>query len=324
VNADPHLRIPGIHHVTAICGDPQRNADFYVGVLGLRLVKKTVNFDDPGSYHLYYGDGLGSPGTLMTFFAWILPPMVTAKGRQGTGQIIAAPFRIPEVSLDFWVDRLAATGMDFDGPESRFGEPVISLLDPDGLPLELVARGAGAPPAAWLDGPIPVEHSIRGFAGATLCLHGSERTAALLEETLGFVQVGREGARFRLRVGEGDGAALIDLLVRPEGNPGRVGIGAYHHVAWRASTAHEQERWRALLVDAGYGVTPVLDRNYFQSIYFREPGGVLFEIATDSPGFTADEPAEKLGTDLKLPQWLEPRRERIAPRLPEIRFPGRG
>jgi catechol 2,3-dioxygenase-like lactoylglutathione lyase family enzyme len=312
-------RLPGIHHITAICGDPQRNLDFYAGLLGLRLVKKTVNFDDPGSYHLYYGDGLGTPGTIMTFFAWILPPTVSARARQGTGQITATPFRIPAASLDFWVDRLAAAGVDFDGPEERFGEPVISLLDPDGLPLELVARGGGAPRAPWREGPVPVEHAIRGFSGATLCLDGYERTAKLLTGTMGFREVAQEGSRFRFRVGEGDEGAMIDLHCQPEGEPGRMGIGAVHHIAWRARSAEVQLEWRSALAGARLDVTPVLDRQYFTSIYYREPGGVLFEIATDPPGFTVDEAPEELGTHLKLAPWLEPRRERLEARLPELR-----
>src|SRR5690606_24784992 len=164
--------IAGIHHITAICGDPQRNVDFYSGVLGLRLVKKTVNFDDPGTYHLYYGDALGSPGTIMTFFAWILPPGVTARARQGAGQITATPFHIPRDSLDYWIDRLASAAVDFEGPHARFDEQVLALRDPDGLPLELVARAGGATPAPWPEGPIPVEHAIRGFAGATPCRGG--------------------------------------------------------------------------------------------------------------------------------------------------------
>jgi glyoxalase family protein len=315
------LRMPGIHHITAICGDPQRNVDFYVGLLGLRLVKRTVNFDDPGSYHLYYGDGLGSPGTIMTFFAWILPPTVTARGRQGAGQVTATPFRILPSSLDFWIDRLAGAGVDFDGPEERFGEPVVSLLDPDGLPLEIVARDGGALHAPWREAPVPVAHAIRGFAGATLCLDGYERTAALLTGPMGFREVAREGSRFRFQVGEGDDAALIDLRCQPEGEPGRMGIGAVHHIAWRARTAEEQVEWRRVLVGEGVDVTPVLDRNYFTSIYYREPGGVLFEIATDPPGFTADEPPAELGTHLKLPAWLEPRRERLEARLPPLRLP---
>jgi catechol 2,3-dioxygenase-like lactoylglutathione lyase family enzyme len=313
--------IPGIHHITAICGDPQRNLDFYTGLLGLRLVKKTVNFDDPGTYHLYYGDGLGTPGTILTFFAWILPPVVTAQARQGTGQITATPFRIPATSLDFWVDRLAAAGADFEGPEERFGEPVVSLLDPDGLPLELVARAGGVPRAPWAEGPIPAEHAIRGFSGATLCLSGYEKTAELLTGTMGLREVGQEGSTFRFQVGEGEEAAMIDLHCQPEGEPGRMGIGAVHHIAWRTPSAEAQLEWRRVLAGTGLDVTPVLDREYFTSIYYREPGGVLFEIATDEPGFTVDEPPEELGTHLKLPPWLEPRRERIEARLPLLRRP---
>jgi catechol 2,3-dioxygenase-like lactoylglutathione lyase family enzyme len=319
--------MPGIHHLTAICGDPQRNVDFYVGLLGLRLVKKTVNFDEPTTYHLYYGDGLGSPGTLLTFFAWVLPPMVTAQGRQGTGQVTAVAFRIPVASIDFWIDRLAARAVDFDGPQERFGEPVISLRDPDGLPLELVAREAGALRAPWARGPVPVEHAIRGFAGATLSLNGYERTARVLTATMGFLGVGAEGARFRFQVGRGEvgeggeDAAMIDLYCRPEGERGKMGIGALHHIAWRTPSAEQQLEWRRRLVEAGLDVTPVLDRHYFQSIYSREPGGVLFEIATDRPGFTLDETPDELGTRLMLPPWLEPRRSALEARLPELRLP---
>lgn len=315
------LVMPGIHHITAICGDPQRNVDFYVGLLGLRLVKRTVNFDDPGTYHLYYGDGLGSPGTIMTVFAWILPPSVQARARQGTGQITATPFSIPETSLDFWIDRLAATDVNFEGPEIRFGEPVISFLDPDGLPLELVGRGSATLQAPWTDGPVPVEHAIRGFSGATLCLAGYERTANLLTRTMGFREVAQEGSRFRFQVGEGGNAAMIDLHCQPEGERGRMGIGAVHHIAWRAKTAEDQQRWRQVLAAEGLDVTPVLDRNYFESIYYREPGGVLFEIATDPPGFTVDESPDELGAQLKLPEWFEGRRPRLEARLPELRLP---
>jgi catechol 2,3-dioxygenase-like lactoylglutathione lyase family enzyme len=316
--------IPGIHHITAICGDPQRNVDFYVRLLGLRLVKKTVNFDDPGTYHLYYGDGVGSPGTLLTFFVWVLPPLVTAKGRPGTGQITAVAFRIPAGSVDFWVDRLAAAAIDFDGPAQRLGDVVISLRDPDGLPLELVAREAGPLRASWERGSVAVEQAIRGFAGATLDLNGYERTATLLTGTMGLTQVADQEGRFRFQVGLGDEAAMIDLHCRPEGERGRMGIGAIHHIAWRAPSAAQQLEWRRRLAEAGMDVTPVLDRNYFRSIYYREPGGVLFEIATDAPGFTVDEPAEELGTHLALPSWLEPRRDALEAKLPELRLPPPG
>lgn len=313
--------IPGIHHITAICGDPQRNLDFYVGVLGLRLVKKTVNFDDPGTYHLYYGDGVGTPGTIMTFFAWILPPTVSARARQGTGQITATPFAVPTASLDFWIDRLMAAGVDFDGPSSRFDERVLSLRDPDDLPLELVARDGTASRTAWKEGPVPVAHAIRGFAGATLCLDGYEQTATLLEETMGLRPVGNEGSRYRFRVGEGEESAAIDLHCQPEGSRGRMGIGAVHHIAWRARTDQDQAAWREAIGEVRLDVTPILDRSYFRSIYYREPGGILFEIATDSPGFTVDESPDELGTHLRLPPWLEPRRARLEAVLPELRMP---
>jgi glyoxalase family protein len=315
------FRVPGIHHITAICGDPQRNVDFYVGVLGLRLVKRTVNFDDPGSYHLYYGDGVGSPGTIMTFFAWLLPPLVTARARQGTGQICATPFLVPATSLDYWTDRLAAAAIDFDGPEARFDEDVISLLDPDGLPLELVGRADAQPRTPWPDGPVSAQHAIRGFAGATLCLDGYEKTARLLTDVMGLRPSGEEGSRYRFRVGDGSDAAMIDLLCRPEAEAGRMGIGAVHHIAWRAPAADTQQQWRAMLAVAGYDVTPALDRKYFESIYYREPGGVLFEIATDPPGFTIDESPAELGSTLMLPSWLEGRRASIEARLPELRVP---
>jgi catechol 2,3-dioxygenase-like lactoylglutathione lyase family enzyme len=313
--------LPGIHHISAICGDPQRNLDFYVGLLGLRLVKKTVNFDDPGSYHLYYGDGLGSPGSILTFFVWILPPMVRARARQGTGQISATPLWIPEGSLDFWIDRLARAGVEFAAPETRFGESVLSLEDPDGLPLELVARAGSVLRAPWTESPVPAEHAIRGFSGATLQLDGYERTARILRETMGFREVGQEGSRFRFQLGAGGDEATIDLLCHPEGEPGRMGIGAVHHIAWRARDPAAQLEWRQLLIAAGLDATPVLDRKYFESIYFREPGGVLFEIATDGPGFAADEAPGELGKHLELPTWLEPRRERLEAKLPPVRVP---
>ena len=312
---------PGIHHITAICSDPQNNLDFYAGLLGLRLVKKTVNYDDPTTYHLYYGDGLGSPGTIMTFFAWLLPPTLRADARQGNGQIAATSFLIGEESLAYWVDRLITADTPFDGPHPRFGEQVISLFDPDRLPLELVARPGGELRAPWQDGPIPAPHAIQGFAGATIALDGYERTAALLTQIMKFRELGQEGSRFRFQVGEGEGAGMIDLLCQPEAEAGRMGIGAVHHIAWRARSDDEQLEWRRMLVEAGFDVTPVLDRSYFRSVYYREPGGVLFEIATDAPGFTLDEAAEQLGTQLQLPAWLEPRRPRIEARLPELRAP---
>jgi len=310
----------GIHHISAICSDQQRNLDFYTGLLGLRLVKKTVNFDDPTSYHLYYGDGLGNPGTLMTFFAWILPPTVTARARQGTGLMTATPFRIPKAALDFWIDRFADAGVPFIGPHERFDEKFISFSDPDGLPLELVARDGNVPRASWGEEKLPEEYAIQGFSGATFCLNGYQHTASLLTEKMGLREVGHEGSRFRFQAGDGDAATMIDLSCQPEGSTGRIGVGGVHHIAWRAASDSEQQQWRRVLAESGLDVTPVLDRKYFKSIYFREPGGILFEIATDGPGFTVDESPEELGMSLRLPEWLEPRRAYIEARLPELRL----
>jgi glyoxalase family protein len=313
----------GIHHVTAICGDPQRNIDFYSGFLGLRLVKKTVNFDDPGSYHLYYGDALGTPGTILTFFAWIgSPPLSIVRGRPGTGQVVAASFAVPRAALDFWVDRLADSAADFDAPERRFDELVLTFRDPDGIVLELVGRDDIAARAPWREGPVAEQHAIRGLAGASLCLEGYERTAALLGDTLGFHFVGAEANRFRFETGVHGATARIDLVSQPDALPGRTGTGTVHHIAWRTLDDEEHERWRARLGGRGLDVTPIIDRQYFHSIYFREPGGVLFEIATDPPGFTIDEAPEVLGQELQLPYWLESRRSRIEARLPEVRAPG--
>jgi glyoxalase family protein len=211
--------------------------------------------------------------------------------------------------------------VDFDGPFERFGETSISLVDPDGIPLELVARESGEPRAPWRRGPVPVEHAIRGFAGATLSLNGYERTARLLTDTMGLRPAAEENERFRFRAGDGEDAAMIDLHCRPEGEPGRIGIGTVHHLAWRTDTTAAQHEWRGRLAQAGMDVTPILDRHYFRSIYYREPGGVLFEIATDPPGFTIDETPAELGTRLQLPPWLESRRAAIEARLPEIRVP---
>ena len=307
--------------MTAICGDPQRNIDFYSGFLGLRLVKRTVNFDDPGSYHLYYGDAVGTPGTIMTFFAWTsTPPLTVATGRAGVGQIVTTSFSIPANSLDYWVDRLAAQALDFDGPRDRFGEQVIAMKDPDGLNIELVAHDNVRAIENWDGATVPAEHALRGFRGVTLSLDGYEKTAELLRDVLGFQQSGAEGNRFRFTVGAEAGAE-IDLLCQPEGARGRMGVGVTHHIAWRAANEAMEEAWRERLGTAGYDTTPILDRNYFRSVYFREPGGVIFEIATDPPGFTADESVDALGSSLKLPSWLEPRRARIEASLPEIRTP---
>src|SRR5438874_12396644 len=282
----------GIHHVTAIASDPQRNVDFYTGVLGLRLVKLTVNFDDPRSYHLYYGDELGHPGTIMTFFAWLGVP----KGRHGTGQVTVTSFSVPQASLDYWIERLSQQGVSYKGPTSRFDETILSLQDPDGLALELVAHPQSQNRPSWKEGPVPAEHAIRGIHTVTLLEDGYERTARLLTETLGFRPLSEENNVFRYEVGEGGPGANVDVRCAPGLRRGLVAAGTVHHVAWRTPNDEQQQAWREALAGLNFNVTPVMDRKYFHSIYFREPGGILFEIATDIPGFTVDEPGGELGT----------------------------
>jgi catechol 2,3-dioxygenase-like lactoylglutathione lyase family enzyme len=310
----------GIHHVTAITGDAQRNLDFYTGLLGLRLVKVTVNFDDPGSYHFYYGDGLGRPGTILTYFAWPGAP----RGRQGTGQVASIALAIPQSSLGYWIERLVGRGIAHEGPVTRFNDKVLTLKDPDGLPLELVAASGADPRPSWDGGFVPLEHSIRGVHTVTAWEDGTNATVHLLSRPLGFRKVGQDGSTTRYALGAGESGALFDVRDAQGFWAGRVAAGTVHHVAWRTASDDEQLAWRKRLLEVGSVVTPVQDRQYFHSIYFREPGGVLFEIATDPPGFTADEPADRLGTTLKLPPWLEPQRAMIEHVRPPVRLPGVG
>ena len=304
----------GIHHVTAITADAQKNIDFYCGVLGLRLVKLTVNFDDPGSYHLYYGDGSGSPGTIMTFFAWPGAP----RSRVGPPQVTAIAFAAPAQSLDYWTARLKSHEVT---SADRLGERAIRFADPDGIALEIAAIESplGTP---WARGGVPPEHAIRGFHGVTLSEEGYESTAKVLTELMGFTAAGSEGNRFRYRAGTGNGfASTVDLLCTPDARHGGMGAGVVHHVAFRTPDDAQQTAWRTNIVKAGLNVSPVMDRNYFHSIYYREPGGVLFEIATDNPGFAVDEPADRLGTKLMLPAQYERFRGEIERVLPKVRLP---
>ena len=306
----------GIHHVTAISGEPQRNVDFYVGLLGLRLVKKTVNFDDPGTYHLYYGDGAGSPGSIMTFFPWAGAP----NGRVGAGQLTVTSFSFPASSLGYWTERLVEGGVRFEKPEDRFGETVLRFPDPDGLRLELVAAADDAR-EGWVGGTVPAEHAVRGFHHVTLLSSDPAGTAELMTGTLGFRQTGEAEGRTRFEAGEGGPGNTVDVANGSGFPRGTMGVGTVHHVAFRVPDEEAQLELRERVAALGYNVTPVLDRNYFRSIYFREPGGVLFEIATDPPGFAADEDREHLGESLKLPPWLEPRREELEGMLPSLRVP---
>jgi len=308
-------RLDGLHHVTALTADGQKNIDFYCGVLGLRLAKVTVNFDDPRSYHLYFGDAIGSPGSGMTFFVW---PGARA-GRIGVRQVSATAFSVPGNSLDAWRTRLEQRGVHVEEAGERFGEQVLSGADPDGLRFELVANDNDAR-EPWLGSDVPAEHAIRGFHSVSLSEERVEQTAALLTGTLGFRAEGNEGNRFRFITDERIGGT-VDVLSASAGQRGLYGAGAVHHVAFRTPDDEHQRAWREVLVGMGFNVSPIMDRFYFRSIYFREPGGVLFEIATEAPGFTADEPKDELGTSLKLPAMHEPMREQIEAALPKLRLP---
>ncbi len=314
------LSISGLHHVTAIATDPQRNLDFYVGLLGLRFVKRTVNFDDPGSYHFYFGDAHGTPGTILTFFPWL----GARRGIRGTGQIEATALAISPNSVAYWLGRLKDQHVAAEKEATRFGEEVIRFTDPDGLLLELVATNSSLAGEPWIHSSVPREHSIRGFHSVSSALEGYERTAKLLTETFGYRFVEQSGNRFRFAAPSDSGAGrTIDLLCMPERQPGNIAAGTVHHIAFRARNDDEQREWREHLIELGYNVSPVMDRTYFHSIYFREPGGVLFEIATDPPGFTLDENLDELGTHLRVPPWLESARAEIEKILPPIRVPGK-
>ena len=304
----------GLHHITAVAKNPQMNVDFYAKVLGQRLVKTTVNFDDPGTYHLYYGDASGGPGTIMTFFPW--PHIV--KGQAGAGETGAVAYNIPADSYNYWMDRLASFDLHPVAGGTRFGERTILFDDPDGMHLELIETNKSDIVQHWNDGPVAQHNALQGFHGVTLWLAETEGTAQLLTEQLGYTLVGTEGSRSRYKSAGDHIGRYIDLLHTPALGPGKFGAGSIHHIAFRAADDAEQATFLSSLKAAGHMVTPVKDRQYFHSIYFRSPGGVLFEIATDIPGFLFDEPIDALGQSLKLPPWLETRREQIEQALPQL------
>ena len=313
-------KIAGLHHVTAIASDPQRNLDFYIGLLGLRLVKRTVNFDDPGTYHFYFGDARGTPGTILTFFSW----PGARRGHRGVGQIEATAFAISPDSVGYWLDRFKEQHVTAEKTSTRFGEDVIRFTDPDGLLLELVTFDSIAQVESRANSTVPAEHSLRGFHSVSAALEGYERTAQLLRESFGYRLVKESGNRFRFVAPSESGAGrIVDLLCMPDSRAGHVAAGSVHHIAFRAKDDDEQLQWREHLVGLGYNVTPVIDRTYFHSIYFREPGGILFEIATEPPGFTLDEPIEELGSKLRLPAWMEAARSQIEQVLPPITLPAK-
>lgn len=304
--------ISGIHHVTAICRDAQKNLDFYTDVLGLRLIKRTVNFDDPTSYHLYYGDTTGHPGTLLTFFAY--PD--GAEGRLGSGMATSVTLATPPFSLNFWRDRLRSRGIETrDG--QRFEAAVLCFEDPDGMQVELVESDLHET-KPWEGNGVGKEHAITGIDGVQLVIEGYEGTAKLLHDRMGYRTGPHEDNRFRYVKPMHHIGGWIDLVCQPDAPRGRVAIGSIHHVAFRVDSDQKQRLYRIGFVDDHLNVSPVLDRQYFHSLYFREPGGVLIEIATDGPGFTVDEPLEELGGRLCLPTHYEGMRDEIEEHLPPL------
>jgi glyoxalase family protein len=310
-------RVNGLHHITAIAGPAQENLDFYSGVLGMRLVKKSVNQDDPGTYHLFYADAEGRPGTDLTFFPWsqLAPP------RLGYGLAVEVGLEVPVGSLDFWGTRLERYGTRIERVETRFGARVLPVVDPHGLRLALVESAAGSvrPFTAWEESPVEPTHQVRGLHGGRLWERDERKTASFLTSVLGFVQLGVEDGW--TRYGFPDTPGVVDLRETRDVRRGAWGVGSVHHLAWRVEDEEHQLLVRAQVESAGAGATPVIDRFWFKSVYFKEPGGVLFELATDGPGFATDEHPAHLGETLVLPPWLEPSRERIEAVLPPLESP---
>ncbi len=305
--------IEGLHHITVLASDPQQNYEFYTKVMGLRFIKKTINFDAPDVYHFYFGDETGSPGTILTFF----PFPDARRGKRGSGEATLVSFSVPRGSLDYWVERISRYDIHFDGPSKKFGYDVITFFDPDGMKIELVEDDVKHL-QGWETEDLPREYSIRKFFGTTICLTDSENTGILLTDVMGFSLHGQEGRIKRFLSGQDDREAKIDILTDPNAPRALQSAGSIHHIAWRTENDESQLKWLKRLREQDYYPTDVKDRNYFHSIYFREPGGVLFEIATDEPGFLIDEKSDELGESLKLPSMYEHRREEIENQLVPI------
>ncbi len=311
-------QIKGIHHVTAICGDPQKNVDFYCGVLGLRFIKRTVNYDDPHTYHLYYGDAAGTPGSAITFFSWPQAP----RGRVGIGQFHAVAFSVPVDALSFWKERLESRGISVKGPIARYMENYLSFRDPDGITLELVGRDKPSDHfVPWVTKEIGEDVAIRGFDGVTLVVDRYDRTLDFLNQPLQFRFLAEEDGSMRYVVDYDVPASIVDVQAHAERSIGRYGVGTVHHVAFGVRDESVQAEVRERTMQSGANVSPVMNRTYFRSIYFREPGGALIEMATMGPGFDADEPREELGRKLCLPDSLEYLRAELERELPALRIP---
>ena len=306
--------IQGLHHITAIASNPEANLDFYHNLLGQRLVKRTVNFDDPGTYHFYFGDEIGTPGTILTFFPW----QHMGRGQKGNGEATAVSYNIPSSSVTYWQERLQAHDVALGESQTRFGQDVLTFNDPDGMTVELIVNDDPTTIQPWGDGLVPVEHALRGFHSVTAWVGKAGATADLLTGQLGYKLVGQEENRFRFQAASDDIGLYVDLVERGGLPMGQMGAGSIHHIAFRTVDDAEQQEYLGQLRQNGYQVSPVMDRQYFHSIYFRAPSGVLFEVATDAPGFLYDEPIDELGMHLKLPSWLEQHRERIEQAVPPI------
>ncbi|WP_207433815.1 ring-cleaving dioxygenase [Sabulibacter ruber] len=307
-------KILGLHHITAIADQAKKNLDFYTDVLGLRLLKKTVNFDDPGTYHLYYGDEKGSAGTILTFF----PYEGARRGSAGTGMATNIAYSVPEGSFDFWIDRFEKHNVIYNKPSEKFGEKYLTFLDPDGLKLELVVPKNQDSRTPWTTGAVNAEVATRGFHGVTLTLKDIRQTAAVLTQLLDYKEVEQSGNRYRFINENVDAANVIDLVQLPNEARGIGGAGTNHHIAFRVQDEDVLMHFQKKISASGLNITNKIDRNYFYSLYFREPGGVLFEIATDNPGFGIDEPWDQLGQSLLLPPQYEPRRADIEAVLPKL------
>ncbi|OKL38611.1 ring-cleaving dioxygenase [Pontibacter flavimaris] len=307
-------RIVGLHHITAIAGMAKKNLDFYTKVLGLRLLKKTVNFDDPGTYHFYFGDEKGSAGTILTFF----PHEGARRGSAGTGMATNIAYAVPEGSFDFWIDRFEKYNVIYNKPSEKFGERYLTFLDPDGLKLELVIPKNEDGRTPWETDEVKAEVATRGFYGVTLTLQNKEKTAQVLTDILGYTFREQSGNRYRYATDAVDTANIIDLVELPNEARGIGGAGTNHHIAFRVKNEEVLMHFHDKIAGLGYNITNKIDRNYFYSLYFREPGGVLFEIATDNPGFGIDEPWDELGEHLLLPPQYEPRRAELEAVLPKL------
>jgi glyoxalase family protein len=307
-------RILGLHHITAIAGNAQRNFDFYTKVLGLRFIKKTVNFDDPGTYHFYFGDEVGSAGTILTFFPW----EGMQSGRRGTGQATEIGYSVPAGSLDYWLKRFEQFNVTYNKPSEKFGEQYLTFLDPDGLKLELIVSKDADPRAPWTTAEVGADVATKGFHNITLTLADIKGTADVLTDIFGYKLVDQHVNRYRFATDTVQGAALVDLVEAPGEKRGHVASGSVHHVAFRVQDDAAHLRMREKIAAKGFNPTPQIDRDYFHAIYFREPGGVLFEVATDNPGFTTDEPLAELGSNLMLPKQHERMRSQIEAHLPKL------